>query len=170
MKKISILLFFSFIVACNPSPAPEKVDLAAEEAAVKSVIETLFKSIDDRNIDLLASVFADDGIFMGNDPNEIFTKDTIVSGWAQMLQFPEMPEFNFITEPIIRIQPDGKTAVYSSQYYWDLFTPLPLRQTFWLVKRDSIWLIDFFDFSVIPYNEQFPALNAAVMNDPDLNQ
>lgn len=170
MKKITILLFLSFLVSFNPPPSPEKVDLAVEEAAVKSVIETLFKSIEDRNIDLLASVFADDGIFLGTDPNEILTKDTIVTGWSQMMQVPEIPEFKFITEPIIRIQHDGKTAVYASQYYWELFTPLPLRQTFWLVKRDSLWLIDFFDFSVIPYNEQLPALNVAVTNDPGLNQ
>ena len=163
MKKILSLTLLAILFACNTAPEPVQVDLDAEEVAIKEVIGTLFKSVEDRNVDLLASVFADDGIFMGNDPDELFPKDTIVKGWTQMMQMPEIPPFEFISEPFIRIQPDGKTAVYSSQYYWKLFTTLPLRQTFWMVKKDSVWLIDYFDFSVIPYNEQFPALNAAVM-------
>lgn len=167
MKKILSLTLIALLLACGTTQKPEAVDLAAEELAIKEIIETIFKSIDDRNIDLLASVLADDGVFMGNTPNEILQKDFIVTGWAQAMQMPEIPPFESIGEPFIRIQPDGKTAVYSMQYYWKLFTPLPLRQTFWLVKKDSGWVIDFFDFSVIPYEEQFPALNAAVMNDQE---
>jgi hypothetical protein len=164
MKKIFSFMLIALLVSCNTAPTPEPVDLAAEELAIKEVFNTLFKSIEDRNVDLLASVFADDGIFMGNDPDELYPKDTIVTGWGQLLQMPEIPSFEYIGEPFIRLRPDGKTAVYSIQYYWPLFTSLPLRQTFWMVKRDSVWVIDFFDFSVIPYNEQFPALNEAVMN------
>ena len=158
-------MILSLLFSCNTVPEPEPVDLAAEEVAIKEVFKSLFKSIDDRNIEQFASHFSDEGIFMGNDPDEIFQKDTIIKGWAQLMQIPEMPPFNFIGDPLIRIQPDGKTAVYSTQYYWNLFTPLPLRQTFWLVKRDSEWLIDFFDFSIIPYNHQLPALNKAVIDD-----
>lgn len=157
-------MIFTLLFACNAVPEPEPVDLATEEVAINEVFKTLFKSIEERNINQFGSVFADDGIFMGNDPDELYPKDTIVKGWAQLMQMPEIPPFEFISEPFIRIQPDGKTAVYSNQYYWKLFTPLPLRQTFWLVKKDSVWLIDFFDFSIIPYNEQLPALNTAVMN------
>lgn len=35
------------------------------------------------------------------------------------------------------------------------------------MKKDSVWLIDFFEFLFIPYNEQVPALNAAVMKDKE---
>ena len=165
MKKILTLTLLALLIACNVTPEPEPVDLAAEELAIKEVIETMFNAIDDRDVDLFATAFADDGMFMGNDPDELYPKDTIVTGWAQLLQMPEIPPFEFISEPFIRIQPDGKTAIYSSQYYWNFFTTLPLRQTFWMVKSDSVWLIDYFDFSVIPYNEQYPALNEAVMTE-----
>lgn len=167
MKKIFSITLLAVLFACNTAPKPEPVDLAAEEIAIEKVIETLFKSFDDQNVELMGSFFADDGVFLGTAPNERFTKDSIVTGWAQMMQMPEIPPFELIGEPFIRIQPDGKTAVYSHQYYWKFFTPLPLRQTFWMVKRDSVWLIDFSDFSLIPYNEQLPALNAAVMNDQE---
>ncbi len=167
MKKFFSFMLLVLIFACNTAKKPEPVDLATEEAAIKEVFKSLFQSIEDRNIDQLASVFNEDGIFMGNDPDELYPKDSIVNGWTQLMQMPEIPIFKNISEPFIRIHPDGKTAVYSMQYYWKLFTPLPLRQTFWMVKRDSIWLIDFFDFSVIPYNEQLPALNAAVMNNQE---
>jgi len=162
MKKILSLTLFVLFFSCNNAPKSETVDFAAEEVAIEEVFETLFKSIEDRNIDLLASFFADDGVFMGTDPDELFPKDTIVASWTEMMQMPEIPPFEFISEPFIRIHPDGKTAVVAQQYYWELFTPIPLRQTFWMVKSDSIWLIDFFDFSFIPYNEQIPSLNAAV--------
>ncbi len=167
MKKIFSITLLAVLFACNTAPKPEPVDLAAEEIAIEKVIETLFKSFDDQNVDLLASVFADDGVFLGSAPNERFTKDSTVASSAQMMQMPEIPPFELIGEPFIRIQPDGKTAIVTREFYWKLFTIIPLRQTFWMVKRDSVWLIDFSDFSLIPYNEQLPALNAAVMNDQE---
>ena len=167
MNKILSLIVLALLFSCNTAPEPESIDLAAEEAAINEVFKTLFKSIDDRDLDVLASVLADDGVFMGTAPNELLPKDSIVAAWSQMMQMPEIPPFEFISEPFIRIHPDGKTAVAAHQYYWNLFTPIPLRQTFWMVKRDSVWVIDFFDFSFIPYNEQIPALNAAVMNDKE---
>ena len=165
MKKILSLSLLVLLFSCNNVPKSEPVDIAAEEVAIKEVFETLFMSIEDRNIDLLASVLADDGVFMGTDPDELFPKDTIVESWTQMMQMPEIPPFEFISEPYIRIHPDGKTAVVALQYSWELFTTIPLRQTFWMAKSDSVWLIDFFDFSFIPYNEQIPLLNAAVKTE-----
>ena len=167
MKIILSLTLFALLFSCNTPPKPKPVDIAAEEIAIKAVFDTLFKSIDDRNIDLLASVLADNGIFMGTDPGELLPKDTIVAAWSQMMNMPELPPFEFINEPFIRIQPDGKTAVVVQQYYWNLFTTLPLRQSFWMVKNDSAWLIDFFDFSFIPYNKQIPVLNEAVKAEKD---
>ena len=162
MKNFISLMILTLLFACNTVPEPKPVDLAAEEVAIKDVFKSLFQSIDDRNIEQLASPFADGGIFMGNDPDELYPKDSIVKGWTQLMQMPDIPPFEFIGEPFIRIHSDGKTAIYSSQYYWKLFTTLPLRQTFWLVKKDSEWVIEFFDFSVIPYNEQYPLLNEAI--------
>lgn len=163
-KTISFILL-AFLFACNTAPEPGPVDLAAEEAAIDNVFDNLLKAVDDRNIDLLASLLADDGMFMGTDPDELFPKDSIVAAWDQIMQAPEIPPFKFIGEPYTRIHPDGKTAVVAYQYYWELFTPIPLREAFWMVKKDSVWLIDFFDFSFVPYNEQIPVLNAAVMKE-----
>lgn len=167
MKKILSFISLALLFACTTAPEPEPVDLAAEEAAINEVFETLFAAVDNQNIDQLASVLADDGMFMGTDPYELFPKDSIVAAWDQMMEMPELPPFEFITDPYIRIHPDGKTAVVAQQYYWKLFTPIPLRQTFWMVKKDSLWLIDFFDFSFVPYNEQIPALNEAVMEEEE---
>lgn len=167
MKKILPFFLLALLFACTTAPEPKPVDLAAEEAAINEVFETLFSAVDDRNLDQLASVLADDGMFMGTDPDELFPKDSIVAAWSQMMQMPELPPFDFITDPYIRLNPDGKTAVVAYQYYWQLFTPIPLRQTFWMVKKDSLWLVDFFDFSFVPYNEQIPALNEALTKDTD---
>jgi hypothetical protein len=167
MKKILPFVALTLLFACNTAPEPKPVDLAAEEAAINKVFETLFSAVDNRNIDQLASVLADDGLFMGTDPGELLPKDTIVASWAQMMQMPEIPPFEFIGDPLIRLHPDGKTAVVSYQYFWNLFTPIPLRQTFWLVKKDSVWLVDLFDFSFVPFNEQIPVLNEAVMEDKE---
>lgn len=162
MKNILTSALLILLFACNAVKESEPVDLAAEEAAINDVFSTLFQSVEDRNIDQLASVFADDGLFMGSDPSEILPKDTIVAGWSQMMKMEEIPPFKFIGDPLIRIHPDGKSAIYVNQYYWGLFTELPLRQSFWLVKRETGWLIEFFDFSLVPYNEQIPVLNEAL--------
>lgn len=162
MKKILSLILLVTLFSCNNVPKSGPVDFAAEEVAIKGVFETLFNAVDDKNIDQLASLLADDGLFMGTDPGELFSKDTIVAGWAQMMKMPEIPPFEFVSEPVIRISPDGKTAIVVQQFKWNLFTTIPLRQTFWLIKGDAGWLIEFFDFSFVPYNEQIPLLNKAV--------
>ena len=136
MKKILSLILLALLFSCNNTPKSESIDIAAEEVAIKEVFETLFKSVEDRNIDLLASVFTDDGIYMGTDPDELFPKDTLVASWNQMMQMPEIPPLKVISEPFIRIHPDGKTAVVVQQYYWEFFTTIPLRQSFWMVKRE----------------------------------
>ena len=167
MRKILSLTLLVLVFSCNTAPKSEPVDLAAEEVAIKEVFETLFKAIEDRNIDLLASVLANDGVFMGTAPDELFPKDSIVESWNQMMQMPKIPPIEYLSEPFIRIHSDGKTAVVVQQFYWELFTTIPLRQTFWMVKSDSVWLIDFFDFSFAPYNEQIPLLNAAVKEEKE---
>lgn len=162
MKKICVLPLLALIHACTTAPKPKPVDLAAEEDAIRAVFDSLFMSIENHNIDQLAAVFTEDGVFIGTDPREVYPKDSIVAAWSQMLKMPEIPPFDHLNEPLIRIHPDGKTAIVVLQYHWKLFTPLPLRQSFGMVKQDSSWLIDFFNFSFVPYNEQIPALNEAV--------
>jgi hypothetical protein len=167
MKKIVAFSALILLFACNTAPKQEPVDLAAEEIAIKEVFETMFKAIEDKDIELIASLFADEGIFLGTAPVEIFPKDDLVSTWAQMLQVQDLPPIELIDEPIIRIHPDGKTAVIVYHFTQNLFTTLPLRQSNWMVKGDSGWLIDFMDFSIVPYNEQIPTLNAAVMPEEE---
>lgn len=101
MKNFISLMILTLLFACNTVPEPKPVDLAAEEVAIKDVFKSLFQSIDDRNIEQLASPFADGGIFMGNDPDELYPKDSIVKGWTQLMQMPEIPPFEFIGEPFI---------------------------------------------------------------------
>ncbi|MEZ5070713.1 MAG: nuclear transport factor 2 family protein [Bacteroidales bacterium] len=163
MKKLLSLLLFATLFACKSGPGPDAIDLKAEEAAIDQVFETLFTAIDERNLEKFASVLADDGLFLGTDPEEQFPKDSMVASWSLMMQMPEIPPLEYINEPLVRIQPDGKTAVVVLQFHWDLFTPLPLRQSFWMVKKDTTWLIDFFDFSFVPENELIPLLNASML-------
>jgi ketosteroid isomerase-like protein len=165
MKTIFPLLMLALLAACTTTPAPDPVDLAAEEVAISEVFDLLFNAVDEKNIEQLASVLADDGMFMGTDPRELFPKDSIVAAWRQMMQMPEIPPFDFLSDPYIRIHPDGKTAVAAYQYTWNLFSPIPMRQTFWMVKSETGWQVDFFDFSFVPYNDQIPLLNKAVMGN-----
>jgi hypothetical protein len=88
MKKILSLTLLALLFSCNTAPEPEPADFAAEEVAIKEVFVTLFKSVEDQNIDLLASTLADGGVFMGTDPDELFPKYTIVASWTQMMQMP----------------------------------------------------------------------------------
>ena len=117
MRNILSLTLLSLLFACGTAPQHEPVDFVAEEVAIKEVFETLFKSIEDRNVDLLVSFFADDGIFWGTDPDDLFPKDSLVASWTQIMQMPEIEifPFEFINESFIRIHPNGKTAVVVQQ-------------------------------------------------------
>ena len=164
MKTIFSLTALLFLFSCNTTPKAEPVDLKAEEAAIHQVMDTWFTAIDDRDIDALASVLAEDGVFIGTDPGEVASKDTIVAIYDHVMQMSQVPTCEFISEPIVHIQPDGKMAVAVQQYHLKFEKPMamPMRHTFYMVKSDSTWLIEFMDLSFAPFNEQVAVMEKAL--------
>lgn len=160
MKKLNLLLIvvilFSF-GACTP-----KVDIEAERASIITVLDNLQNADEARDIDAYLSLLDDEGIFCGTDPGEFWGKEALYEIIIQMFADTSINTVFEVDLREIRLADDGNTAIAYEQYNATFISEnIPIRCIFHFVKTDGDWLIDFFSFSLIPYNEDIDKINSA---------
>jgi len=159
LLSVSVILF---LAACQQTPAPASINLDAEEAAAKEMLNVLRDAMNTKNIDTLFSLFTDDALIIGSDPIEIMTKEETRKMWMEMAAAVDF-KFVLFGEQPFKISPDGNSAIAVSQFYVPVMTgDLPLRQVFNLRKVDGKWMVSFWSSSVIPKNEDLPKIMQAL--------
>lgn len=136
------------------------IDLKAEEVAVANLLNKLYSAWDKQDVPTMVSVFTEDAYIYGNGPSEVFDKQGITEAWTQMLAQPF--KLDFMNEPIIRIAPDGQSAVVLHQYYMPVFsTKIAFRNGYHLVKENDSWLIFTSNTACVINDDDFPKINEA---------
>jgi uncharacterized protein (TIGR02246 family) len=136
----------------------EAIDLKAEEVAVANLLNKLYAAWDRQDVPTMVSLLTEDVLFCGNGPSEIYNKQQITEGWTQMLAQPF--KLDFIDKPIIRIAPNGQSAVTMQQYFMPAFsTKIPLRNGYHLIKINDNWLIFTCNSCCAIKDEDFPKIN-----------
>jgi ketosteroid isomerase-like protein len=164
MKKLIYLMALITIgfVSCETKTEKVPVDLEAEKAAVSALIDNLYAGIKAQDIDTLAALFSEDLLAIGSDPSEFWNKQEIVALWGQMIS-ETSPEINFISEKVVKIAPDGNSAVAVVQYFVPMFSAtIPFRSDYHLIKSNGEWKIFVSNVALIPKNEDIQKLNDAL--------
>lgn len=164
MRKLFFLLALStmIIVSCHHETKKVSVDLDAEKAAVSALIDNLYAAIKAQNTDILATFFTDDLLAIGTDPSEFWNKQEILALWGEMLSGTS-PEINFIGDKVVKIAPEGNSAVAIVQYFVPMFTAkIPFRSDYHLIKSNGEWKIFLSNVAMIPKNEEIQKLNDAL--------
>lgn len=79
--KLSLLLPVLF-VACQQPPTTPAVDMAAEDAAIRSVIDQMYSNIEAQDFDAVATICTDDWVFF-NNAGSIWTLQELASFFAE---------------------------------------------------------------------------------------
>ncbi len=164
MKKILFLsvCLVLLLAACQQTPAPATIDLAAEEAAAKEMFGILRDAMNSQDVETLFSLITDDALIIGSDPAEIMTKEEVRNTWIELKAAYDF-KFELFDEQPFQISPDGNSAIAVSQFYVPAMTAdLPGRQVFNLRKMDGKWMVSFWSSSVIPKNEDVPKIMEAL--------
>jgi ketosteroid isomerase-like protein len=138
-----------------------KIDLKAEEVAVKNLLDTLNAAWDCQDVVTMTSLLTEDALFFGNGPTEVYNKKQVSEGWSQMLVQP-FP-LDVTGEPIIRMAPDGNSAYAIQQYFMPPFsTKIPYRNGYFLIKENGDWLIYNCNTACLLNDDDLPKINEAL--------
>ena len=152
MRKLLIVSSLLLIagIACGQTKPSDQVNMQAEI----TVITKLMDEFD------FGSIFTDDALICGTDPSEFWSKQQFVESMEQISNDP--PEINSIGDRVVKVAPDGNSAVVVTQYIIAWSPKIPWRQVYHLTKTDDGWKVFFINFAFVPKNEHIELINEAI--------
>ncbi len=160
--KIVILLFAVFtLFACKTENEVEievdntPIDFSALEKEVDAAADALYEATKNSDIDFVDSMFHENGLFIGTDPEEYWSKDTIMSIYKKMLEDTSINFDRAIGKRVINVDHDGKSALVTEQSYSDhISQDMYVRTVTRYINADGAWKIDYINWSLAPTNDQ----------------
>ena len=152
MRKFMIVtafLFFAGIAFAQTKPS-DQVNMQAEV----TVINALMDNLDFR------SILTEDALICGTDPSEFWSKQQFVESMEQISNDP--PEIKSIGDRVVKVAPDGNSAIVVTQYIIAWSPKIPWRQVYHFIKTDEGWKVNFINVAFIPKNEHIETINEAV--------
>jgi hypothetical protein len=163
MKKIFILFAIATmtIVACQQTPKVVPVDIQAEEAILNGLMDKIEAGFEAGEDTTLIAYVAEDALFCGTDPSEFWTKQEFFAPAEQDSASAGM-EFKNISDRVVKVAPDGNSAIVVTQFTITWSPKLPLRVVYHFSKTNDNWMIEFFNAAFIAKNEDIQKLNEAL--------
>jgi uncharacterized protein (TIGR02246 family) len=168
MKKNHFLLALLalFIFACQQpqieAPPPKPVDFDATKKEVTAMLDHYHGSMKAKNASELANLFAEDGLYCGTDPNELWDKEAFSDYIRKAFSDTAVSNNYTVERRKIRVSNDGKSAIAVEQFI-DSYSPKILVRVVSHLVRDSVsWKLDFTSWALVPSNEDVPRINEAL--------
>lgn len=152
MRKLLIvtaLLLFAGI-ASGQTNTSDQVNIQAEI----TVINELMDALD------FESLLTEDALICGTDPSEFWGKQHFVESIEQISN--DAPEIKSIDDRVVKVAPDGNSAIVVTQYIIEWSPKIPWRQAYHLVKTNEGWKVNFINVAFIPENEDIETINSAI--------
>jgi hypothetical protein len=160
MKRILLLFIIVFVIsACQNSITP--VDIDAEIATLNDMFANYEENFIKLETDSLLALYSEDMLICGSDPNEFWNREVTKKSYDAQ-RGPDLPEVSFFGDRVIKVAPDGKSALVIEQMNVAFCPGLPWRQVHYLLKQDDNWLISVSSFAIISKNEDLPDIFTAV--------
>lgn len=109
----------------------------------------------------MGDFLSDDGLFLGTDPEEFWSKQRVIEEVSNMAQDTTVNANYTVDKREIRISPDGQTALVIEQMVVPFLGKIPARTIGHATMKDGQWKIDFYSWSLIPTNESLKKLSEA---------
>jgi hypothetical protein len=163
MKKIFPSLFIAVmaIVACQQTPKVVPVDIQAEEAALNGLMDKFDEAMKAGNDSLARATITEDALICGTDPSEFWNKQQFL-GPEEQDSASAPAEVKYISDRVIKVAPDGNSAVVVTQLTISWSPKIPLRVVYHFIKADDKWMIEFINVAFIAKNEDIQKLNEAL--------
>jgi len=139
---------------------PYPMDHDVAKNSVSLLADKFAKAMKEIDVDMLKSTLAEDGLFCGTDPTEVFDKESFLERFEPSFS-PSTEGFVFTTKNReISVSSNGKSAIVTEQVTYPSWSPnMPIRQTFHAVKVGIDWKFDYVGWSFLANNEDVEKLN-----------
>jgi ketosteroid isomerase-like protein len=165
MKKILLLssVVVIFLIGCQQKEKERIVDLAAVEQTVDEFAEKYYNSLVSKNVDALNILVADDGLFCGTDPSEVFTKRDVIEYWTTVSE-DTVNDYSYKVDlRKIKVTPTGQSAIVMEHLTSAMSPLMKITQTYHVVKTNDSWLIDYLSWGFLVKNDDIEKVNAVLM-------
>lgn len=163
MKKLMIiaaLLLFAGI-AFGQTNKSDQVDIQAELTMINDLMDKMDAEFEKGDATTFLSALADDALVCGTDPSEFWNKEQYL-GMQDTGPNDNVPDFKYIDDRVVKVAPDGNSAIVVNQFMMGWSPNIPLRNDFHLIKTDEGWKVFFVNIAFIPKNEHIGMINKAV--------
>ena len=137
------------------------VDIEAEKAAVNELMDKFETGFEDGDFSVFRSSIAEDALICGTDPSEFWGKQDFL-GLNDPSSSDTAPDFKILGDRVIKVAPDGNSAIVVTQYIIEWSPKIPWRQVYHFNKTNDNWMILFINIAFIPKNEDIQILNEAL--------
>ncbi len=164
MKKAfySIVVALILLTSCQPKTDTVPFDKVAAKEDLTKTLDTMYAAFRDRNIKTFLSLMADDGLFCGTSPKDIWDKATYAKLMSAMLADTSLSTGIKVDRREIRFDTDGKSAFVIDQFFFEWNKRIPIRHTVHFIKSGEAWKCDFLSTALIPKDEDFEKIYNAV--------
>ena len=161
-----IIIIISY-TSCNSDSSNDEAITSADtsttfpRAAIIKVLDSMHQGFRTKNFKLMESFLTEDGLYLGTDPSEIWSKKQL-SQYLGNVKDTSNNNYNILSRTIL-LGKNSNTAMAIEQYYLSTMSDkIMVRSISKLVHRDNNWKISFFSWNFIPRNEDIKKLNAAL--------
>lgn len=152
MKKLMIISTFLLFagIAFGQTNTSDQFNIQADITAIN-------KLIDAPDVE---SILTEDALICGTDPSEFWDKQQFIELMNQISD--DVPEMENMGERVVKVAPDGHSAIVVTQYTIDWSPKIPWRQVYHLTKTDDGWKVLFINIAFVPKNEHIELINQAI--------
>ena len=173
MRVIHFLVLVVLLAACNDSDennssASNTSDRkGGDSASLVGVIDGLHTAFKAKSLEQMNNHFAADGMFVGTDPNEFWTRQQLND--YLNLAFKDTTIYRYtISKRVVELGADGNSGVVIDQFTLPFSPHLPIRSIAYAENENGKWSIKMFSWNFIANNDDVDKLNKVVQ--PPVNQ
>jgi SnoaL-like domain len=162
MKKIYILSIIVLLLACGCTNREDTdtLDQTKLIASLEKVADQYLEAWNNKDLNTLDKLTANDGEYYGSDPEEIMDKQALMEMYSLFFEDTTSSYIYTVDTRNIRVSPNGNSAVIMERITFPQWSPkMPICQTSHLIKTKGNWKIDFISWGFIIKNDDVEKIN-----------
>jgi uncharacterized protein (TIGR02246 family) len=167
MKKINLLLLLvalAFAACQQPQIQAPPIDFDAAKKQVTAILDSYHGAMKSKNASQMADLFAEEGLYCGTDPNELWDKEAFSDYIRRAFADTGIATAYAVERRKVRVSKDGSSAIALEQFIDPSSPKILVRVVSHLVKDSVNWKIDFTSWALVPNNDVLSKINEAVAN------
>ena len=147
--------------SCQQKESAPSVSKDEATKAVGELFDGFNSAFNKKDATAIGNYLSDDGLFLGTDPEEFWSKQRVLKEVSNMAQDTSVNTNYTVDKREIRVSTDGQMALVVEQTVVPFHGKIPTRMVAHATMQEGQWKIDFYSWSLIPKNESLDKLSEA---------